>query len=313
MNSNARGPYIAIEGVIGVGKTTLARLLQPRFQSDLILEAFDENPFLSDFYGDRTRYAFQTQIFFLLSRYRQQQMLQAKLGHKAMFSDYCFEKDKLFAHLNIVGEDELAMYDRLYEALSEKVPQPDLLVYLRAEVDTLMGRIAMRDRSYERQMDRGYIAALRQGYEMLFSTYRDRPLLIIDTDDMDFVRHPQHLDEIEGRIRTALAGVQQPTLPEIAPPLPPRFSWKLPVTPTPEPRSEANWQALGDFLALAEAVGRIGGSLSQSPPIGPDGGASEPICGALRDAYGALNALARRVNLEIEPRAGNVSASPKEG
>jgi len=292
-------PYIAIEGVIGVGKTTLARLLQPRFDGSTILEAFDENPFLSDFYSDRTRYAFQTQLFFLLSRYRQQQTAAERLRHGALLADYFFGKDRLFAHLNITGEDELAMYDRLYDALSEKVTPPDLVVYLRAEMETLMARIAMRDRTYERQMERAYITALRQEYEALFAGYDATPLLVIDTDDLDFVRQADDLDDIENRIRAALAGVRQPTLPDIVMPTPPRPAWTLIAASTPaEPHTQANWQALGDFLALAEAVGRIGGALSQQPPIGPDG-APESIQAALRDAARALQALSQRTHVNL--------------
>lgn len=296
-------PYIAIEGVIGVGKTTLARLLQARFKGGAILEAFDENPFLSDFYGDRARYAFQTQLFFLLSRYRQQQSAAESLRHGALFSDYFFAKDRLFAHLNITGADELEMYDRLYDALSEKVTPPDLVIYLRAEMDTLMGRIAMRDRTYERQMERAYIAALRQAYEVLFANYDATPLLVIESDEIDFVRRPGDLDDIENRVRAALAGVRQPTLPDIIVTVPPRPAWTLIAAPTPEPRSEAdrlaNWQALGDFLALAEAVGRIGGALSQQPPIRPEG-APEAIQAALQDAARALNILSLRTGVSLE-------------
>ncbi len=292
-------PYIAIEGVIGVGKTTLARLLQSRFKGSTILEAFDENPFLSDFYGDRARYAFQTQLFFLLSRYRQQQAAAEYLRHGALLSDYFFAKDQLFAHLNITGEDELAMYDRLYDTLSERVTTPDLVIYLRAEMDTLMARIAMRDRTYERQMERAYIAALRQAYESLFTNYTATPLLVIETDEIDFVRQTGDLDDIENRVHAALAGVRQPTLPDIVMTAPPRPAWKLISAPTPEPSSEANWQALGDFLALAEAVGRIGGALSQQPPIGPEG-APEEIQAALQDAARALNILSLRTGVSLE-------------
>jgi len=292
-------PYIAIEGVIGVGKTTLARLLQSRFKGDTILEAFDENPFLSDFYSDRARYAFQTQLFFLLSRYRQQQAAAEYLRHGALLSDYFFAKDQLFAHLNITGEDELAMYDRLYDTLSERITPPDLVIYLRAEMDTLMARIAMRDRTYERQMERAYIAALRQAYEALFANYTATPLLVIDSDEIDFVRRPNDLDDIENRVRAALAGVRQPTLPDIVAQIPPRPAWTLTSAPTPEPRSEANWQALGDFLALAEAVGRIGGALSQQPPIGPEG-VPEAIQAALQDAARALNILSLRTGVSLE-------------
>jgi deoxyguanosine kinase len=291
--------FIAIEGVIGVGKTTLARLLQPRFQAETILEAFDENPFLSDFYGDRARYAFQTQLFFLLSRYRQQQAVEPQLRQSVLFSDYFFEKDRLFAHLNIGSADELEMYDRLYEALAEKVCLPDLVVYLRAQVNTLMGRIAMRDRTYERQMDRAYIAALRAGYERLFSDYSATPLLVIESDALDFVRNPEDLDAVTQRIRSALAGVRQPTLPRISFPTPSRPAWQLSSTPPPEPRSEANWHALGDFLVLAEAVGRIGGALAQHAPISPEG-APSPVSTAIRDANRAMLVLAERTGVELE-------------
>jgi deoxyguanosine kinase len=188
-------------------------LLQPRFEAQTILEAFDENPFLSDFYEDRDRYAFQTQLFFLLSRYRQQQEAASQLEQGALLSDYFFEKDRLFAHLNIPSPDELQMYDRLYDTLAERVYLPDLVVYLRARVDTLMGRIAMRDRTYERQMDRGYIADLRMAYERLFAGYAGTSLLVIESDALDFVRNPEDLDVVEQRVHSALAGVRQPTLP----------------------------------------------------------------------------------------------------
>ena len=129
--------YVAIEGVIGVGKTTLARLLQPAFQAALLLEVFEENPFLSDFYADRERYAFQTQIFFLLSRYHQQRKAVGELlsDNESLFSDYTFEKDALFARINLIG-DELEMYYRVHEALAEKIVKPDLILYLRASTDT---------------------------------------------------------------------------------------------------------------------------------------------------------------------------------
>ena len=197
--------YIAIEGVIGVGKTTLARLLQPSFQnSELLLEVFEENPFLSDFYDDRARYAFQTQIFFLLSRYRQQNsVVPAILGHgKTLMADYTFAKDALFARINLKG-DELTMYHRVHEALAEKIPLPDLTVYLSANVNTLMTRIAQRDRSYERSMERAYIADLVDAYNDFFENTKG-PSLVIDSNMLDFVRYPDHLKLIENRIREAL-------------------------------------------------------------------------------------------------------------
>jgi deoxyguanosine kinase len=198
--------YIAIEGVIGVGKTTLARLLQPAFDSEILLEVFEENPFLSDFYGDRERYAFQTQIFFLLSRYHQQHRSVPDIlsTGKFLISDYTFAKDSLFARINLKN-DELVVYHQVHEALAEKITMPNLLVYLHASTDTLMQRIAMRDRSYERNMDRGYIELLNQTYEEFFSRpYDSTPVLTIDTNPLDFVRSPEHLKIIENRIREAL-------------------------------------------------------------------------------------------------------------
>ena len=198
--------YIAIEGVIGVGKTTLARLLQPSFKTEVLLEIFEENPFLSDFYGDRARYAFQTQIFFLLSRYHQQSknVPEALAKNPNLISDYTFAKDALFARINLAG-DELVMYGRVHEALSEKMRHPDLLVYLRADTDVLMQRIAMRDRHYERNMERNYIDELNQTYDEFFSKpYNGTPILTIETNDLDFVRNPEDLKLIEGRIREAL-------------------------------------------------------------------------------------------------------------
>ena len=198
--------YIAIEGVIGVGKTTLARLLQPAFDAEILLEIFEENPFLSDFYGDRERYAFQTQMFFLLSRYHQQRRsvpeLLAKNEH--LISDYTFAKDGLFARINLAG-DELEMYERIHEALAEKIKHPDLLVFLRAETKTLMDRIEMRDRSYERDMDSAYIDALGETYADFFSKpYNNTPVLTIDTDDLDFVRSPEDLAFIQKKIEETL-------------------------------------------------------------------------------------------------------------
>lgn len=199
--------YIAIEGVIGVGKTSLARLLQPSFKSGLMLEIFEENPFLSDFYADRARYAFQTQIFFLLSRYQQQKNGVADLlgKNEHLISDYTFEKDALFASVNLNG-DELDMYYRVNEALAEKTTHPDLVVYLRAETDLLMQRISLRDRSYERQMERAYISRLNQAYDDFFlsSPRLLSPVLVIDSNEIDYVHNPEDLHWIENRIRQSL-------------------------------------------------------------------------------------------------------------
>lgn len=197
--------YIAIEGVIGVGKTTLARLLKPAFEAELLLEIFEENPFLSDFYSDRARYAFQTQIFFLLSRYHQQRkgVQEALARNPWLLSDYTFEKDALFAKVNIEG-DELEMYYRVHEALAEKITQPDLIVYLKADTNVLMQRIAQRDRPYERQMEVDYIATLNQTYDTHFTNYPTQNVLTIDTNELDFVRKAEDLTRVEQQIRQAL-------------------------------------------------------------------------------------------------------------
>jgi deoxyguanosine kinase len=199
--------YVAIEGVIGVGKTTLARLLQSPFDAEILLEVFEENPFLSDFYSDRERYAFQTQIFFLLSRYHQQRRTVHELldTGKNLFADYTFAKDALFAQINLKG-DELDMYYKVHEALAEKIQKPDLIVYLQASTDTLMQRIAFRDRPYERQMERSYINDLNLAYEEFFSKPFDHTsVLTIDTNDLNFVQNPEHLKLMENRIRQSLS------------------------------------------------------------------------------------------------------------
>ena len=289
-------PYIAIEGVIGVGKTTLGRLLRPRFQAQLLLEAFDKNPFLSNFYQDRAHYAFQTQIFFLLNRFQQQQTIPALLAKNALLADYFFAKDYLFAHLNMEG-DELAMYDQLYKTLTARITPPQLVVYLRATQETLMSRIAMRDRTYEREMDRNYIAALRQAYENIFAAYTETPLLVIETDELDFVRQPADLNEVEQRIRASLAGIRQPALPELAAsPVP--IAWRPSQLSAETPEAETNWQTLGDFLALTQSVGEIGGALTNHPPAGP-GGTSAELRRAVQATARALKTLAQRTGIEL--------------
>jgi deoxyguanosine kinase len=215
--------YIAIEGVIGVGKTTLARLLQPAFQSALVLEVFEENPFLSDFYSDRQRYAFQTQIFFLLSRYYQQRRSVPEILKRGepLITDYTFAKDALFARINLAG-DELEMYYRVHDALAEKIPLPNLIVYLRANTDILMQRIASRDRPYERNMERDYIDQLNHAYDSFFIENQARnvagnvTVLALDTNELDYIRYLDDLKWVENRIRQGLKQVPfQASLPLI--------------------------------------------------------------------------------------------------
>lgn len=208
--------YIAIEGVIGVGKTTLARLLQDEFQAELQLEVFEENPFLSNFYADRARYAFQTQIFFLLSRYHQQNRFvpDALQRGKHLISDYTFAKDALFARINLQG-DELEMYHRVHDALAEKIPRPDLVVYLSARTPVLMQRIALRDRPYERNMDEAYIATLNDAYEDFFDNYfQGVPVLRIDTNELNIISQRADFEKVVALIKQRLAeGPRQPQLP----------------------------------------------------------------------------------------------------
>ena len=212
--------YVAIEGPIGVGKTTLARLIHEQLEAELLLEVFEENPFLSDFYADREKYAFQTQIFFLLSRYRQQHQVIARvLQHSALVSDYTFSKDQLFARLNL-SDDELAVYDNLHGVLAEKIPLPDLVVYLQADLDVLMERIALRDRTYERAISREYLADLMEAYGTFFANYTQTPVLPLDTNSLDIVRNEDDLAYVVERIKSALGtGTHQRPLLEIETPV----------------------------------------------------------------------------------------------
>lgn len=206
--------YLAIEGVIGVGKTSLARLLAPEFDARLVLEVFEENPFLSNFYSDRERYAFQTQIFFLLSRYRQQrEAVPDALATGSLIADYTFEKDALFARLNL-HDDELETYTRVHEALAERIHRPDLIIYLRVDTAIALQRIATRDRSYERNMDREYIDQVNRAYENFFGERGPEQVLTIDSNRLDFVARPEDLAYIVQHVRAVL-GIPpfQSTLP----------------------------------------------------------------------------------------------------
>ncbi|MBC8215553.1 MAG: deoxynucleoside kinase [Candidatus Marinimicrobia bacterium] len=200
--------YIAIEGPIGVGKTSLARLLAEHLSARLVLEEFEENPFLADFYNDPERFAFQTQLFFLLQRYQQQQDLrQVDMFHNLLVTDYMFVKDRLFASLNL-NEKEINLYDTVANLLERNVIKPDLVIYLQADTDTLMKHIAKRGRSFERDMSYDYINALNQVYSEYFFPYQDTPLVIINTNNIDFVNNPKDLEEVINVIRQPVSGTK---------------------------------------------------------------------------------------------------------
>jgi len=198
--------HIAIEGVIGVGKTTLSRLLSESIGARLVLEIVEENPFLADFYRDMRRYAFQTQVFFLLSRYQQQMdMMQPDLFHPRIVSDYIFQKDRIFANLNLT-DNELKLYERLFPLLERDVPTPDIIVYLQASHGVLMERIAKRGREFERAMPPDYIAALNEAYNYFFFHYSGAPLLIVNTNESDFPNNPAAVEDLRKRIENHEGG-----------------------------------------------------------------------------------------------------------
>ena len=200
--------YIIIEGTIGVGKTSLAKILSDKIDAKLILEEFEDNPFLSDFYKDPKRYAFQTQLFFLLSRYRQQvEFQQIDIFAKSIISDYMFMKDRIFAALNL-DEKEMVLYDKIASILEKNIPYPDLIIFLQSNTDRLMQNIKKRGRSYESNIDWKYIDSLNQIYNEYFFRYDNSPLLIINTNDIDFVNDQNDLNEILDIIRDPIQGTK---------------------------------------------------------------------------------------------------------
>ncbi len=192
--------YVAVEGVIGVGKTTLAGLLAKKWGAHLKLEVVEENPFLAQFYADMRANAFQTQLFFLLSRHRQQvDLKQYDLFMERVVADYMFAKDRIFANITL-DDNELALYKRLADLLEREVPKPDVVVYLQASVDVLMERIRRRGRRFERDMSRDYILALTEAYNHFFFHYKDTPLIVVNTNDIDFVENTADFDELAREI-----------------------------------------------------------------------------------------------------------------
>jgi len=198
--------YLVVEGVIGVGKTSLARLLAERFDARLNLEAVEENPFLAGFYADPARYAFQAQMFFLLSRFRQQQeLLQGELFHRRVVGDYHFAKDLIFANITL-SDEELALYKQVAGVLAPRVPQPELVIYLQASVESLLERIARRGRRMEKDIEPRYLGTLAEAYNHYFFHYRESPLLVVNTDHVNFVAHPEHFEDLVQRVLTPFEG-----------------------------------------------------------------------------------------------------------
>jgi deoxyadenosine/deoxycytidine kinase len=202
-----RPRYIAIEGPIGVGKTTLAEILSERLGGRLVLEAVEENPFLASFYADRRKHAFQAQLFFLLSRFQQQQELfQQDLFSQSTIADYLFAKDRIFASLTLAPE-ERALYERVYELVGPRVVRPDLVVYLQARTDVLLARIRRRGREFERGLDPAYLEALARAYGDFFFHYDDSPLLVVNASDID-LSSPDDAEALVQVIRRHRKGTQ---------------------------------------------------------------------------------------------------------
>jgi deoxyadenosine/deoxycytidine kinase len=199
---------VAIEGTIGVGKTSLAKLISERLGAKLVLEEFQDNPFLADFYEDPERHAFQTQLWFLLQRFQQQQDLrQIDMFQNLVITDYMFVKDRLFASLNL-NEKEMTLYDSVANMMEKNVIGPDLVIFLQADTETLMRNISRRGRDFEKNMSEDYIDALNQVYNEYFFRYQDTPLVIINTNNIDFVNNEGDLDEVINYIRQPATGTK---------------------------------------------------------------------------------------------------------
>lgn len=200
--------YVAVEGVIGVGKTTLTKRLAKSLSASAVLEVVEENPFLARFYDDPDAFAFQTQMFFLLSRYRQQlDLSQRDLFAESVVSDYLFAKDQIFATINL-GEDELSLYRTIVPLLEARLARPDLVVYLQATTDVLLQRIKRRGRSFERDIAGEYLETLSDAYNHFFFHYDETPLLIVNTNEMDLVGNDEDYERLLQLIREHTSGTQ---------------------------------------------------------------------------------------------------------
>lgn len=200
--------YWVVEGPIGVGKTSLVRLLAREMGARFILERAEDNPFLKDFYKDPKRFGFQTQIFFLLSRYRQlQEMSQMDLFERTTITDYFFPKDRIFASINL-DESELSLYQQLYFLLNPNIPRPDLVIYLQAGTEVLLDRVRRRELDYEKPITADYLEAINEAYNDFFFQYTESPLLVVQTSAIDFVNRRADLDDLLLQIRQMKSGTQ---------------------------------------------------------------------------------------------------------
>ncbi len=204
----AKSRYVVVEGPIGVGKTSLAKILAPEFQARTVFERVEDNPFLPKFYEDRETYAFQNQLFFLLNRYHQQRELsQQELFHQNVVADYLFAKDKIFATLTLSSE-ELSLYQQIYQLLDTRVPKPDLVIYLQARPEVLYKRIKKRDKSYEKNVTFEYLKEVAQAYSQFFFHYDESPLLVVNTSEIDFVASSKDLADLIKEINNMGSGTQ---------------------------------------------------------------------------------------------------------
>src|SRR5512134_4857 len=198
--------YMAIEGAIGVGKTSLAKILANQFGCRLVQEEVGHNPFLERFYENPRKFAFQTQLFFLLSRYRQQRELaQGNLFEKGVVSDYVLAKDKIFALINL-EDDEISLYDSIYRLLVPTVPRPDLVIYLQARPEVLLNRVRKRGIEYERNISLDYLKTLSDAYNEYFFHYNETPLLVVNTSEIDFVESPRDLEHLVREVKSVKRG-----------------------------------------------------------------------------------------------------------
>jgi deoxyadenosine/deoxycytidine kinase len=198
--------YIVIEGPIGVGKTSLAKLLAKEFNARCILEKPEENPFLPHFYQDRKKYAFQAQIFFLLNRFQQQkEIAQLDLFNQITLCDYFFAKDRIFASLNL-DDHELALYEQIFHLLTGQIPSPDLVIFLQAKPEVLLHRIKSRNIPYEKEIDFEYLKTLTEAYNYYFFHYEQSPLLVVNTSEIDFVNREEDFSQLVREIKQMKRG-----------------------------------------------------------------------------------------------------------